>query len=89
MTDKLEIYISDDCPNCEQTKNLADVASVRYANLTIDLKNLSDPDTICPDQVFAVPTFIYQDRVIFLGNPSLQELDELFKQSGQNKLSDL
>ena len=76
MQAKLEIYVSDDCPTCVETKNIVAVASGRYAHLTIDLINLSEPDTICPDHIFAVPTFVYNERVIFLGNPSLQELDD-------------
>jgi len=75
---KLEIYISDDCPTCVETKNLASIIANRYENLEIDLINLSEPDTICPEKVFAVPTFIYNNRIIFLGNPSLQELDSYF-----------
>lgn len=27
-----------------------------------------------PDQVFAVPTYVLNDRVIFLGNPTRDEL---------------
>ncbi|MEM7030685.1 MAG: thioredoxin family protein [Chloroflexota bacterium] len=81
MRPKLEVYISDDCPTCVQTKNLLGTAAKRYTQLEIDLINLSDPNAICPDRVFAVPTFMYNERIIFLGNPSLQELDDLFLKS--------
>lgn len=78
MRHKLEIYVADDCPICTETVNLANIIVNRYANLDVDLINLNNPDTICPDNVFAVPTFIYNERIVFLGNPSLQELDAYF-----------
>ena len=78
MQAKLEIYITDDCPTCVETEHLAQIIVERYRNLDTDLINLNNPDTICPDRVFAVPTFVYNDRIIFLGNPSLQELDAQF-----------
>lgn len=79
---KLEIYVADDCPTCTETVNLANIIVSRYTNLDVDLINLNNPDTICPDNVFAVPTFIYNERIIFLGNPSLQELDAYFREMG-------
>ena len=78
MPQKLEIYIADDCPTCLETKNLVDIITNRYTGLEIDLINLSNPDTISPEKVFAVPTFIHNDKILFLGNPSLQELDDYF-----------
>lgn len=78
MQTTLEIYIKDDCPTCVETRYLAQLIFKRYRNLNVDLINLNDPDTIWPDKVFAVPTFIYKDQIIFLGNPSLQELDTYF-----------
>ena len=78
MQSKLEIYISDDCPTCVETKHLAGIIVERYTNVDLHIVNLSNPDVICPDRVFAVPTFVQDDRIIFLGNPSLKELDEQF-----------
>jgi len=76
---KLEIYIADDCPTCLETKILVDIISGCYAaGVKIDLINLSNPDTISPEKVFAVPAFIHYDKILFLGNPSLQELDNYF-----------
>ena len=78
MRGKLEIYVADGCPTCAETIKLVKAMTNRYANVDVDLINLSNPDTICPDDVFAVPTFRYNKRIIFLGNPSLQELGAYF-----------
>ena len=78
MVQKLQIYIADDCPTCLDTKNLVDNITSRYPNIDIELINLSDLSTIQPEIVFAIPTFVFNERIIFLGNPSLTELDEYF-----------
>jgi hypothetical protein len=75
MPQTLQIYISDNCSTCLETKNLVDIIKKRFTKLDVDLINLSHPGVHSPDKVFAVPTYIYNDRVIFLGNPSIQELD--------------
>lgn len=81
MSNRLGIVVTDDCTNCEVSRRLAAEMSRRYPSLQIDLINLSDPDTICPEDVFAVPTFLYNDRLIFLGNPSQQELDAFLQEA--------
>ena len=80
MRTKLQIYITEGCPICEETKRLANDIAHRYPNFVVDLINLDDLATICPENVFAVPTFVCDDRVIFLGNPSISELDAYFRE---------
>ncbi len=82
MQHKLEVYVVDDCSSCERAQNFVAGIINRYANLKIDLFNLSNPDTISPDNVFATPTYILNGSILFLGNPSLEELDERFKKVG-------
>ncbi len=87
MQHKLEVYVVDNCSSCERAKTFIGSISNRYANLKIDLFNLSNPDTISPDNVFATPTYILNGSTIFLGNPSLEELDERFKGVGITRLT--
>ena len=82
MQHKLEVYVVDDCSSCERAQNFVAGILNRYENLKIDLFNLSNPDTISPDNVFATPTYILNGSILFLGNPSLEELDERFKGVG-------
>jgi len=79
---RLEVYTADDCFSCDHTKKLVSDIINRYTNLQIDLYNLSNPDTILPDDIFATPTYILDGRTIFLGNPSLDELNECFREVG-------
>lgn len=78
MPSTLAIYISDDCPTCAETKGLARAVSERYPDLDVNLINLSHSGVEWPEKVFAVPTYVCDDRIIFLGNPSLKELDAYF-----------
>ena len=71
----LDVYISDDCLTCDNTRNLVAQLYIKYPALKINLFNLSKPDTICPDSVFATPTYMLNGQILFLGNPSLAELE--------------
>jgi len=79
---KLQVYIADDCPGCAQARRLVNAVTQNYPKLKIDLLNLSNPDTICPDNIFATPTFVLDNRIISLGNPSIVELRQQLLQAG-------
>lgn len=69
---KLQVYIADDCWTCEETKRIvADMAS-QFPELAVELLDLNEVER--PDEVFAVPTYLLNGRVISLGNPTRQEL---------------
>ncbi|RME48058.1 MAG: hypothetical protein D6796_06830, partial [Caldilineae bacterium] len=78
----LKVYITDDCPTCQETKDLVAMLQEIFPNLQIDLLNLSNPNTIYPDSVFATPTFALNGRTIFLGNPSPAEMIACLQEEG-------
>ena len=64
----LEIYISDQCPNCQEALLLA--AQARgIAGIEVSVVNLDTPGQRVPPQVFATPTYVLNGRVVSLGNP--------------------
>ena len=72
---QLEVYVSNECPNCGEAVRLADEAALRYPNVlvrVIDLDQLSGSPP--PDPVVAVPTYLLNGRVVSLGNPYPEEL---------------
>lgn len=75
MQHKLEVYIADECPGCDEAKLLVKKLLQKKVNIKIDLLNFNNPTTICPDNIFATPTFVLNGQIIFLGNPSLIELE--------------
>ena len=69
---KLQVYISDDCWTCEETRRI--VADIRPQFPQIQVELLSLNEVTRPPTVFAVPTYVLNGRVIFLGNPIRDEL---------------
>ena len=71
----LEIVVGPDCTGCDTARRLAvDVARHGPPGLGIRILDLSEPDTIRPPSVFAVPTYLLDGRIISLGNPELDWL---------------
>jgi hypothetical protein len=71
----LDIYVAPDCVACETARDLASILStLDWPDLDIRLLDLSNPDVIRPELVFAVPTYVLNGRVISLGNPEQEWL---------------
>lgn len=71
----LRIYIGDGCGTCLTACELAaEVERWNIPNLTVDIVDLEGSGVVRPDVVFAVPTYVLDDAVISLGNPSPDEL---------------
>lgn len=70
---KLDVYIANDCWTCEETERIVADVSAQIPEIDIefiDMENSVDK----PDNVFAVPTYLLNGRVISLGNPTREEL---------------
>ena len=70
----LEIYISEKCWSCQESIRIAEELTPLFPNVTIDLINIQEHDV--PEEVFAVPTYLMNGKVVFLGNPTRQQLIE-------------
>jgi len=69
---KLDVYIEDTCWACaESRKIVADVVS-KVPSVDIELRSLDDDRR--PNAVFATPTYVLDGRVIYMGNPTREEL---------------
>jgi Thioredoxin domain len=64
----LEIYITDQCANCQEAVVIAEVAR-SIAGLEVRVVNLDAPGQHVPPQVFATPTYVLDGLVVSLGNP--------------------
>ena len=69
---KLQVYVSDDCWTCEETRRIVADIAPRFPQVQVELLNLDAVKR--PSIVFAVPTYVLNGRVIFLGNPTRAEL---------------
>ena len=68
----LQIYVTDDCWSCEESRRLAAEVRARLPWVEVELLDLNTPDR--PGNVFAAPTYLLDGQVIFLGNPQWSEL---------------
>lgn len=70
----LKVYVSSHCANCSEARRLADVAAVRYPCVTVQVVDLDTEQATLPEFIVAVPTYVLDGRVVWLGNPSSEEL---------------
>jgi predicted thioredoxin/glutaredoxin len=71
----LKIYTMRHCLTCETTRTIASQISERCPWLLVELIHLDDPGATIPPNVFSVPTYVLDGKVIALGNPYLEHLE--------------
>ncbi|RMG92198.1 MAG: hypothetical protein D6706_17220 [Chloroflexi bacterium] len=71
---KLQVYISDECWTCEETRRILADVSPDFPDVEIELLDLNNHHR--PDTVFAVPTYLINGQIAFLGNPTRSELTQ-------------
>lgn len=74
MARMLRIYIADDCRGCEIARATARDLQARVTGVDVQVLDIADHPP--PPQVFSVPTYLLDDVVISLGNPTLNQLIE-------------
>ena len=70
---QLEIYIEQNCIGCDYAKTLASEIMELFPKLEVRIFDLARPNTRKHESVFAVPTYILDDTIIWLGNPDKGE----------------
>jgi hypothetical protein len=63
------------CPTGGDTRKLVEIIRQRIPDLRIELIDLDDPGAQVPPEVFSIPTYLLNDDVISLGNPSIEQLE--------------
>lgn len=75
MKPTLKIFVAEKCPGCGEALTIAHHARQTYADhINVEIINMADTEVIVPEAVFAAPTFMLDDCIVSLGNPSLQEV---------------
>lgn len=70
---ELQIYVETGCVQCERAVQIGQEVESGYSDLAVNVIDISDEENR-PDDVFAVPTFMLNGRVISLGNPQESQL---------------
>ena len=74
-TRRLVVFVSNHCPSCPDALEIARKVRQRHPDVKVETFNVDD-EPPHPD-VFAVPTYMLDDHVVCLGNPTDEQLDEL------------
>jgi hypothetical protein len=71
-TTQLDVYISEACWTCNETRQIVADLRLRLPGITMELRDIADERR--PHSVFATPTYVLGGRAIFLGNPTREQL---------------
>lgn len=64
---KLQVYIKDDCWTCAESRRIVADIAPQFPQISVELVDMETSNL--PQDVFAVPTYVLDGRVISLGNP--------------------
>ena len=76
---KLQVYVNEDCWTCAESRRIVAEIAPEFPEIKVELLDLSSREY--PENVFAVPTFILNGRVISLGNPYRDDLRKRIQDS--------
>ncbi|GAC1527959.1 MAG: hypothetical protein NVS2B16_35840 [Chloroflexota bacterium] len=68
----LRVYVAEHCGSCHESRRLAKVVSRRLTPITVDVVDVDYHEPV--DEIFAIPTFCFRGKILFLGNPREDEL---------------
>jgi alkyl hydroperoxide reductase subunit AhpF len=70
----LHIYITENCWSCEEAVRIVAEVAPLFPNVTFSMLDLQTNDH--PEEVFAVPTYVLNGKLTYLGNPTREQLIE-------------
>jgi len=76
MKPVLKIFITEHCPGCVEARRIAAEVVQNYPHLGVEVIDLEAPEVSVPEAVFATPTYMLNDRIVSLGNPSPAEVTQ-------------
>ncbi len=70
----LEVYVANHCFGCGEALKLATEISQSLPHLQVKVRNLEEMAENDLPEVIATPSYFFNGRRLFLGNPRLEEL---------------
>ena len=74
MQPVLKIFVTEHCSGCVEALRIAAEVARDYPHLKVEVIDLNAPEVIVPEAVFATPTYMLNNRIVCLGNPSPAEV---------------
>ncbi|MCO5206127.1 MAG: DsbA family protein [Anaerolineae bacterium] len=69
---RLDVYVRAGCWSCEESQRIVADMRGHFPGIEIALRDTANCSM--PTDVFAVPTYVLNDQVLFVGNPSREDL---------------
>ena len=74
---RLTVYVTNDCMGCVESRTIVAEIKQQYPDHDIALVDL-DPSN-WPDDIFAVPSYKLDDKIVSLGNPNKHSIQTWFQ----------
>lgn len=74
MKPVLKIFVTEHCSGCVEARRIAAEVAQNYPQLGVEVIDLNAPEVVVPETVFATPTYMLNNRIVSLGNPSPAEV---------------
>lgn len=73
-TAPLRVVVSAGCVTCRYTMTLVEAVRRLRPRQPVEVIDLDDPEVRVPGGVVGTPTFLIGERVVSLGNPTVEDL---------------
>jgi len=80
MKPTLKIFVAETCPGCVEALDTAARIKQNYPNIVVQVVNMDSPTATIPEEVFATPTYMLNNRVVSLGNPGPDDIAQWAKE---------
>jgi len=74
MKSVLKVYIAENCSGCDEARRIAAHIEQDCPEIEVEVIDIIDSQAVVPEVVFATPTFILDDCIVSLGNPSPEQV---------------
>ena len=76
MKSTLKIFIAENCPGCNDARQIAAQIEQNHPKFAVELVDIAESRVAVPESIFATPTYMLNDRIVSLGNPSPEQVAE-------------
>jgi predicted thioredoxin/glutaredoxin len=84
---QLDIYVASHCTNCGEALLIAERART-IVGLQVAVINLDRPAQRIPPLIVAVPTYVFDGKVVSLGNPEREQFLSLLRAELQQQIKE-
>ena len=74
MKSTLRIFIADNCPGCSGAREIAAQIEQNHPKIAVELVDIAESRAAVLESIFATPTYMLNDRIVSLGNPSPEQV---------------